>query len=171
MNKIKRDATQGILDEYIVRGIKETSTSAWNVPAFLVKKQHGPEETLVSKRWPVVEDYWQLNTTILDEVFVPPCVQELPDIVGNDNKYFCSIDLRQGCHHIPLKASDRKKTAFSTRGLAGKLQSRVLQYGLKHGRQIFQRTMERSLTHLYIDVALYKSMTFSSLKSQLRTVY
>jgi hypothetical protein len=87
INKIKRDAMQKVLDEYIKRGIVESSTSTWNTPAFLVMKQHGPEDSLASMRWCVVEDYRQLNTTILDEVFVPPCVQELIDIMENDNKY------------------------------------------------------------------------------------
>jgi hypothetical protein len=113
---------QEILDEYIERDIIKTSTSAWNASAFLVKKQHGPEETLTSKRWRVVEDCRQLNTTILDEVFVPLCVQELIDIKGNKNNHYCLIDVRQGYHHIPLKVSDRKKTSYSTVGLARKLQ-------------------------------------------------
>jgi hypothetical protein len=71
MNKISCDALQKILDEYMERGIVETSTSAWNAPVFLVKKIHGPEEPLASKRCCVVEDYPQLNTTILGEVFGP----------------------------------------------------------------------------------------------------
>jgi hypothetical protein len=56
VNKINCDAMLEILDEYFERGIIEPSTSAWNAPAFLVKKQHRPEETLESKRWCVVED-------------------------------------------------------------------------------------------------------------------
>jgi RNase H-like domain found in reverse transcriptase/Reverse transcriptase (RNA-dependent DNA polymerase)/Integrase zinc binding domain/Integrase core domain len=167
MNKVKRDAMQEIINEYIKRGIVEPSNSPWNAPAFLVKKQHGPEETMASKRWRVVEDYRQLNTTIRDEVFTPSSVQELIDIVGSANKYYCSIDLRQGYHQIPLKASDREKTTFSTGGLAGKLQYRVLQYGLKHGGQVFQRTMEKILGGLinrsclvYVDDILIFAETF-----------
>jgi hypothetical protein len=54
INKIKCEAMQEIFDEYIERGILETSASALNAPSFLVKKQHGPKETLASKRWSVV---------------------------------------------------------------------------------------------------------------------
>jgi Reverse transcriptase (RNA-dependent DNA polymerase) len=139
---------QLILDEYIERGIVEPPRSSWNAPAFLIKKQHGPEETNASKIWRVVEDYRQLNTTIRDKVFDPPSVSELIDIVSCNNKYYCSIDLQQGYHHIPIKASDREKPTFSTGGLAGKLQYRVLPYGQKHGGQIFQRTMEKILSGL-----------------------
>jgi hypothetical protein len=92
---------------------------------------------MASKRWRVVEDYRQLNTTIRDEVFTPPSVEELIDIVGSRNKYYCSLDLRQGYHYIPLKASDCEKMTFSTRELVGKLQYHVLPYGLKHGGQVF----------------------------------
>jgi Reverse transcriptase (RNA-dependent DNA polymerase) len=81
-------------------------------------------------------------------MFDPQSVNELIDIVGCNNKYNCSIDLWQGYHHIPLKASDHEKTTFSTGGLAGKLLYQVLPYGLKNGRQIFQHTMERILSGL-----------------------
>jgi hypothetical protein len=37
MNKIKRDAMQTILDEYIKTGIGEPSGSSWNAPTFLIK--------------------------------------------------------------------------------------------------------------------------------------
>jgi hypothetical protein len=77
---------QEIINKYIEKGIVEPSNSAWNAPAFLVKKQHGPKETLASKRWRVVEEYCQLNMTIRDEVFTPPSVQEPINIVGNSNK-------------------------------------------------------------------------------------
>jgi Reverse transcriptase (RNA-dependent DNA polymerase) len=161
---------QEIINEYIERGIVEPSNSAWNAPAYLVKKQHGPEETLASKRWRVVKDYRQLNVTIRDEVFTPPSVQELIDIVGNNKKYYCSIDLRQGYHHIPLKASDREKTTFRTGGLAGKLQYRVLPYGLNHGGKVFQRIMEKILGGLinksclvYVDDILIIAETFDKL--------
>jgi Reverse transcriptase (RNA-dependent DNA polymerase) len=78
----------------------------------------------------------------------PPSVHELINIVGNSNKYYCSIHLRQGYDHIPLKASDREKTSFSTGRLADKLQYCVLLYGLKHRGQVFQRTMEKILGRL-----------------------
>jgi hypothetical protein len=49
MNKIKRDAMQQIINKYIERGIVEPLNSAWNASAWLVKKQHRPEESLASK--------------------------------------------------------------------------------------------------------------------------
>jgi Reverse transcriptase (RNA-dependent DNA polymerase) len=143
----------------------------------LLKKQHVSDKTLASKRWRIVEDYRQLNVTIRDEVFTPPSVQELIDIVGNNNKYYCSIDLRQGFHHIPLKASDRQKTTFSTGGLGGKLQYRVLPYGLKHSGQVIKRTMEKILRGLinkiclvYVDDILIFAETFDKLLANLDDV-
>jgi Reverse transcriptase (RNA-dependent DNA polymerase) len=81
-------------------------------------------------------------------VFDPPSVSDLIDIFGCNNKNYCSNDLQQGYNHIPLKASDPEKTIFSTGGLTGKLQYRVLPYGLKHGRQIFPRTIEKIISGL-----------------------
>jgi Reverse transcriptase (RNA-dependent DNA polymerase) len=139
---------QTILNEYIERGIVEPSQSSCNAPVFLIKKQHGLEETNAIKIWRVVEDYRLSNTAIKDKVFDLLSVSELIDIVGCNNKYYCSIDLWQGYHLIPLKASDCKKTTFATGGLVGKLQYCVLPYGLKHGGEIFQRKMERLLSQL-----------------------
>jgi hypothetical protein len=65
----------------------------------------------------MVEDYRELNKIIIDEVFNTQSASEIVDIIGSENKYYCSIDLRQGYHHLPLKVSDRKKTTFSTGGL------------------------------------------------------
>jgi RNase H-like domain found in reverse transcriptase/Reverse transcriptase (RNA-dependent DNA polymerase) len=104
-----------------------------------------------SKLWRVVEDYRQLNKVIVDDVFDPPSVDEIIGIIGSKNKFFCSVDLRQGYHHILFKVSDHEKTCFSTGGLAGKLQYPVLPYGSKHGGQIFQRTKEKIL-HILINV-------------------
>jgi Reverse transcriptase (RNA-dependent DNA polymerase) len=141
------------------------------------KKTIGPEETVASKRWRVVGDYRQPNTTARDEVFTPPSVQDLIDIIRNNNKYYCSIDLRQGYHHIPLKASNHEKTTISTRGLTGKLQYRELPYGFKHGGQVFQRTMEKILGRLinksclvYVDDILIFTETFDKLLINLEDV-
>jgi hypothetical protein len=70
-----------IINKYIERGIVEPFNFAWNAPAFLLKKQHGPDKTLVSKKWRVVKDYRWHNMTIRDELFAPPSVQELIDII------------------------------------------------------------------------------------------
>jgi hypothetical protein len=105
MNKIARDAMQEIINKYIKRSIVKPLDFAANAPDFLVRKQHGPEGTLASKRWHGVEDYRYLNMTKKDEVFSPPSVQELINIEGISNKFYCSIDLIQGYHHIHLKAS------------------------------------------------------------------
>jgi Reverse transcriptase (RNA-dependent DNA polymerase) len=177
MNKHKRDMTEGIIKEYLERNIIEHSTSQWNATAFLVKKQCGEEEKRASKKWRMAEDYRELNKIIIDEVFDTPSVSEIVDIIGSENKYYCLIDLRQGYHHLPLKVSDREKSTFSTRGLAGKLQYRVLPYGLKHGGQVFQRAMERVLEGLlekhclvYVDDVLIFGKTFNHMLESLDLV-
>jgi hypothetical protein len=160
MNKVKRDAMQETINENIKRGIVESSNSAWNAPAFLVKTQNGPEQTMVSKRWQVVEDYRQLNTTRRYEVFTPPSVQELIDIVGSANKYYCSINLRQGYYHILLKASVYKKTTFSTGELAASNNIVCFRIDLSMALKGFKDPWERSLVDILTKVALNMSMTF-----------
>jgi hypothetical protein len=133
MTKAKRDVAEEIIEEYLERNIVEASDSKWNALAFLVRKQCKEEETRAYKRWRMVEDYWQLNKVIKDDTFEPPSVSEIIKDIGRENKYYYYVNLRQGYHHLPLKVEDRKKTTFSTGGLTGRLQYRLLPYGLKHG--------------------------------------
>jgi Reverse transcriptase (RNA-dependent DNA polymerase) len=125
----------------------------------------------------MVEDYRELNKVIIDEVFDTPSVSEIVDIIGSENKYYCSKDLKQGYHHLPFKVSDIEKLTFSTDGLARKLQYCVLSYVLKHGGQVFQRAMEIVLDGLiekhclvYVDDALIFGKTFNHMLESLDLV-
>jgi Reverse transcriptase (RNA-dependent DNA polymerase) len=124
-----------------------------------------------------VEDYPELNNIIVDEVFDAPSVSEIVDFIGNENIYYCSLDLRHGYHHLPLKVSHREKTTLSTARLARKFQYRVLPYVLKHGGQVFQRAMERVLEGLiekhcivYVDDVSIFSKTFNHMLESLDLV-
>jgi hypothetical protein len=92
-------------------------------------------------------DCLELKKTI-NEVFDTPSVSEIKDTIAIENKYNCSIDLRQGYHHLPLKVRDGEKTMFTMGGLAEKLKYHILLYRSKHGGQVFQRAMERVLEGL-----------------------
>jgi hypothetical protein len=143
MNKLKRDVMKRILKGFLERGIVETSKFSWNASAFLVKKQLGLGESTPSKLWLTGKDYRQLNKAIANDVFEPPSREEIINIVRSKNKFYCSIDQRQRHHHINTKASDFEKPCFSTEGLAGNLQYRVLLYMFKPRGQAFQRTIEK----------------------------
>jgi hypothetical protein len=66
----------------------------------------------------MVEDLRELNKVIIDAELDTPSVREIIDIIGSENKYYCSKELKEGYHHLPLNASDREKTTFSTGRLA-----------------------------------------------------
>jgi hypothetical protein len=102
MNKIKGDAMPEIIIKYIEKDIVESLNPEWNASDFLVKNQNGLEITLLSKRWRVVKDCRQLNTTIWDKVITLSSDKKLINIVGNNNKYCCYNNLRQGYHNILL---------------------------------------------------------------------
>jgi hypothetical protein len=57
MNKIKMDTMRETINEYIETGTIRPFNSALNALAFLVEKQHGPEETCAPKKRHVVEHY------------------------------------------------------------------------------------------------------------------
>jgi hypothetical protein len=167
MNKQKRDMTEEIIKEYLERNIKKPSTSQWNAPVFLVKKQFGEEKKSASKKWRMVEDYLELNKIIKDELFDTPNVSKIVDIIGSENKYYCLIDFRQGYHHLPFEGKQQRKDHIQHGWTCRKLQYRVLLYRLKHGGQVFQRAIERGLDGLaekhclvYVDNVLILCKTF-----------
>jgi hypothetical protein len=85
---------------------------------------------------------------MIDEVFNTPSVSEIVDIIGSENKYYCSIDLRQWYCYLPLRVCDREKTSLRAGGLSGKQQYCVSLYGLKDGGKVFQHAMKKVLEGL-----------------------
>ncbi|CAI7896137.1 unnamed protein product [Closterium sp. NIES-54] len=56
---------------------------------------------------------------------------------------FSTLDLRQGFNHIPIRAQDRKKTAFH--GPDGLYEWRFTPFGMKNASALFQKTMDAAL--------------------------
>jgi hypothetical protein len=137
---------QEILDEYLRRKIVEPAASPYSSPAFLVPKHGAKPTAIASKRYRMCCDYRQINTVTEDVMFPVFEVQQLLDALGSSNEYFATIDLRMGYHHIPLSASGKRKTAFSTP--MGQYQFRVMSFGMKRSPRVFQRALHLILGDL-----------------------
>ena len=88
------------------KGVIEKSTSPWSAPIVLVRKRNG-------KICPCV-DYRQLNEVTRKDAFPLPRTQDCLDAVAGA-RLFSTFDLTSGYHQIPIKESDKPKTAFVTK--------------------------------------------------------
>ncbi|MCO5763458.1 MAG: reverse transcriptase domain-containing protein [Chromatiaceae bacterium] len=169
------DAFKDILDEYLRRKIVEPANSPYSAPAFLVPKHGASPTAIASKRFRMCCDYRKINEVTEDVMFPVPDVQQLLDALGSSNEFFATIDLRMGYHHIPLTASGRRKTAFSTP--MGQYQFKVMSFGMKRSPRVFQRALHSILGDLvwkaclvYLDDIIIFGKDFDTFAANLERV-
>jgi len=90
--------------------------------------------------------------------------------------FYTTLDLRSGYHNIPIKESDRDKTAFVTR--RGYFRYKVLPFGLTTAPSVFQRLMDLVLCGLtyatclvYLDDIIVFAKDFETHLMRLREVF
>jgi len=127
------------------QGLIEHSTSPYGAPVLLVKKPDGT--------WRFCVDYRALNAITVKNSHPLPRIDDLLDTLQGA-KYFSSMDLLQGFYQLPIKESDKEKTAFKTP--FGLYHFKVVSMGLSNAPSVFQRVMN----HIFKDfigkfVAIY----------------
>jgi len=122
------------LDENIANGVISESQSPWSAPIVLAKKADGTTRVCV--------DYRALNQITEKDAHPLPRIDESFGHLGHAG-WFTSLDLKSGYWQIPLDASTKPKTAFSTR--YGQFQWNVLPFGLTNAPAWFQRQMNQVL--------------------------
>lgn len=111
----------------------------------------------------------------MSDVFPLPRIDELLQRLDG-SCIFSKLDLRDGYHQIPMKESDRQKTAFTCR--YGSYQFTVMPFGLSSAPSTFQRMMNRVFFDLldegvlcYLDDLLIYSKTVEQHKIVLDKVF
>ncbi|XP_076434617.1 uncharacterized protein LOC143274631 [Babylonia areolata] len=123
-------------------GVIEPATSPYSAPIVLVKKKDGKVRFCV--------DFRRLNRILRFDAEPLPNVNQIFAKLSHA-KYFSKLDLAKGYWQIPMKESDRPKTAFTTP--QGQFQWLVMPFGLKTAGAIFSRIMRRVLGPLQLDDA------------------
>jgi transposase InsO family protein len=115
-------------------GVIEESQSPWASPVLLVSKKDGTLR--------FVTDFRRLNSVTKSDVFPLPRIDVIMDKLGGCS-YFTSIDLRNAFWQIPMRESDREKTAF----ICGNRlwQYRRMAFGLKNSPATFQRCISKAI--------------------------
>lgn len=164
----KREILDAEIEKLKNQGLIEESSSPWSSPLVLVQKK--------DKTWRLCVDYRRLNAqTIKDAYPIPRIADDLDALSGS--KWFTSLDLNMAYHQIPMRESDKEKTAFGTpRG--GLYQYKVMPFGLCNAPATFQRVIEQALsglqwhiTVLYLDDITVYSQTFDEHLKNLGLVF
>ena len=139
------------------RAIKEVFYPKWLVNTVVVKKKSG--------KWQICVDFTDLNKACPKDPFPMPKIDQLVDAtVGHPRMSF--LDAFQGYPQIPLTLGDQEKTAFVTP--IRNYHYKVMPFGLKNARSIYQRTMTRKFEsqlgkniEIYVDDMVVKSKVVS----------
>ena len=133
------------VSELIQNDFVEPAASPWASNVVLVRKKDGSHRLCV--------DYRAVNSVTYKDTYPLPhidtCLSSMDGAV-----WFSTLDLRSGYHNIPIKESDRDKTAFITR--RGCFRYKVLPFGLTTAPSVFQRLMDLVLCGLtYMSCLVY----------------
>jgi hypothetical protein len=120
------------VEAMLEQGLVEPSISPFGAPVLLVKKPDGS--------WRFCVDYRALNQITVKNGHALPRIDDLLDKIQGA-QYFSTMDLLQGFYQLPLRESDRPKTAFKT--TFGHYQFRVVSMGLSNSPSVFQRVMNQ----------------------------
>ncbi len=143
------------LHEWLKQDTVERAKSPYNAPIFTVKKKEGHGLRLVL-------DYRGVNAKTLKDRYSIKTVDQCIAQVGRaGSKIFSVIDLTSAFWQVPLRASDRRITAFTIPGI-GQFQWKATPMGLTGAPATFARYMDHLMGGLlnvitYIDDILCHS--------------
>ena len=130
------------IDKMLKQGIIRPSISPWSAPLWIVPKKL---DASGEQKWRIVIDFRRLNDVTVGDAYPLPNIEDILDQLGH-SKYFTTLDLASGFHQIPMRDSDKQKTAFTTP--LGHYEFSRMPFGLKNAPATFQRLMNSILTGL-----------------------
>ena len=140
------------IDKLLEAGVIRNSHSSWSAPIIVVPKGDGGKCLVI--------DYRALNKVTRKFVWPMPKVEDIFSQL-NGAKYFSTLDLRAGYHHIGLTTDSIPKTAFTSP--FGKYEYVKVPFGLAQAPAYFQELMTGVLKDLpfamaYLDdIIIYSS--------------
>ena len=149
-------------------GIIRYSTSNWASPLFCVPKKTGDVR--------IVFDYRKLNALTKEMKCQLPNIEDLMTLFKGKG-FITSLDMKGGYWHIPIRPSDRHKTAFIFDSTL--YEWNVLPFGSTNAPALFQKTMNQIFKPLiqngtvvvYLDDIAIISETLEDHRRQLKDVF
>ena len=96
-----KDKIEKLLTAKVIQG----SRSSWSAPIIVIPKRDGGKHLVI--------DYQALNKVTRKFIWPIPKVEDIFSQL-NGTKYFSTLDLRAGYHHIPLNKTSNPKTTFTS---------------------------------------------------------
>ena len=118
------------IEKLLTAKVIHSSQSSWSAPIIVIPRGDGGKRLVI--------DYWALNKVSRKFTWPMPKVEDIFSKL-NGVKYFSSLDLRAGYHHIPLDKSSIPKTAFNSP--FGKYEYVKVPFGLAQAPAYFQELM------------------------------
>ena len=118
------------------------SRSSWSAPIIVIPKGDRGKNLLI--------DYWALNKVIRKFIWPMPKVEDIFSHLSG-TKYFSTLDLWPGYHHIPLDEESIPKTAITSR--FGKYEYIKVPFGLAQAPAYFQELMTGILKDFNFPIA------------------
>eukprot|EP00112_Aurelia_sp_Birch-Aquarium-sp1_P012429 Seg2613.2 transcript_id=Seg2613.2/GoldUCD/mRNA.D3Y31 product="Transposon Ty3-G Gag-Pol polyprotein" protein_id=Seg2613.2/GoldUCD/D3Y31 len=134
----KRQIIAKEVQKMLLSNVIQPSASPWSSPVVLLEKPNGEYRFCV--------DYRRINAVTKKDAYPLPRIDETLDALGNA-RVFSTLDLQSGFWQIPVRESDKEKTAFSTQN--GHFQFNSMPFGLANSPATFQRLMDLVLSGLH----------------------
>ena len=152
------------IDKFLEAGVIRNSHSSWSAPIIVVAKGDGGKHLVI--------DYRALNKVTRKFVWPMPKVEDISQL--NGAKYFSTLDLRAGYHHIGLTTDLIPKTAFTSP--FGKYEYVKVPFGLAQAPPYFKELMTGVLKDLlfamaYLDDIIIYSSTPEEHLQHIKTVF
>ena len=153
------------IDKLLEAGVIRNSHSSWLAPIIVVPKGDRGKHLVI--------DYRALNKVMRKFVWPMPKVEDIFSQL-NGAKYFSTLDLRAGYHHIRLTTDSIPKTAFTSP--FGKYEYVKVPFGLAQAPAYFQELMTGVLKDLpfamaYLDDIIIYSSTPEEHLQHIKTVF
>ena len=146
-----RDEVRSMIQDMLTQDIIEESCSEWSSPLVVVKKKEGSIRLAV--------DFRKLNSISKQDAFPTPSINEIINGLNNA-KIFSKLDFKSGYYQVPLRASDRPKTAFK---IDNKLyQFKRMPFGLCTAMQTFMRLISKIFQFEFVKAYVDDIVIFSS---------
>ncbi|KAE8240032.1 hypothetical protein A4X13_0g7970 [Tilletia indica] len=138
----KQRAMDATIDQLLAWDVIEPSTSPVSFPVLMIRQY---------EKWRFCVDYRQLNANTVSDSYPLPTTDSIFNSLAGKRVY-SSLDAIRGYHQLPVRDSDRWKTAFTChRGL---YQYKTVPFGLRNAPAVFQRLMDSLLGELRWKVAV-----------------
>ena len=153
------------IDKLLEAGVIRNSHSSWSAPIIVVPKGDGGKRLII--------DYRALNKVMRKFVWPMPKVEDIFSQL-NGAKYFSTLDLRAGYHHIGLTTDSIPKTTFTSP--FGKYEYVKVPFRLAQAPAYFQELMTGVLKDLpfamaYLDNIIIYSSTPEEHLQHIKTVF